>query len=160
MLKIRRPLGRLIFNMGIAIPGKTVFLIETAPWSFNILSRLTTKNRCEHLINPTPGSEWASLIDQSLSVDSQCTGCLGQALVTLRLPCTIVETPWRHKHVPFVNIAYLRSRSMKRRQWSHKLDYYDVVFAHLATVCGINAKDHRGWIQIVDPAFDVLRETR
>ena len=24
MLKIRRPLGRLIFNMGIAIPGKTV----------------------------------------------------------------------------------------------------------------------------------------
>ena len=33
MLKIRRPLRRLIFNMGIAIPGKTVFLIETAPWS-------------------------------------------------------------------------------------------------------------------------------
>ena len=32
MLKIRRPLGRLIFNMGIAIPGKTVFFIETAPW--------------------------------------------------------------------------------------------------------------------------------
>ena len=32
MLKIRRPLGRLIFNMEIAIPGKTVFLIETAPW--------------------------------------------------------------------------------------------------------------------------------
>ena len=31
VLKIRRPLGRLIFNMGIAIPGKTVFLIETAP---------------------------------------------------------------------------------------------------------------------------------
>ena len=35
MLKIRRPLGRLIFNMGIAIPGKTVFLIETAPWTTN-----------------------------------------------------------------------------------------------------------------------------
>ena len=33
MLKIRRPLGRLIFYMGIAIPGKTVFLIETAPCS-------------------------------------------------------------------------------------------------------------------------------
>ena len=31
MLKIRRPLGRLIFNMAIAIPGKTVFLIEAAP---------------------------------------------------------------------------------------------------------------------------------
>ena len=35
MLKIRRPLGRLIFNMGIAIPGKTVFLIETAPRLFS-----------------------------------------------------------------------------------------------------------------------------
>ena len=34
MLKIRRPLGRLVFNMGIAIPGKTVFLIETAPGRF------------------------------------------------------------------------------------------------------------------------------
>ena len=33
MLKIRRPLGRLIFNMGITIPGKTIFLIETAPMS-------------------------------------------------------------------------------------------------------------------------------
>ena len=31
MLKIRRTLGRHIFNMGTAIPGKTVFLIETAP---------------------------------------------------------------------------------------------------------------------------------
>ena len=31
MLKIRRPSGRLIFNMGIPIPGKTVFLIETGP---------------------------------------------------------------------------------------------------------------------------------
>ena len=37
VLKIRRPLGRLIFNMGIAIPGKTVFLIETAPWCWESL---------------------------------------------------------------------------------------------------------------------------
>ena len=37
MLKIRRPLGRLIFNMGNAIPGKTVFLIETAPWVFRTI---------------------------------------------------------------------------------------------------------------------------
>ena len=38
MLKIRRPLGRLIFNMGIAIPGKTVFLIETAPRSSAVIA--------------------------------------------------------------------------------------------------------------------------
>ena len=42
MLKIRRPLGRLIFNMGIAIPGKTVFLIEMAPWPLWNWSSWTT----------------------------------------------------------------------------------------------------------------------
>ena len=64
--------------------------------------------------------------------------------MTLRLPCAIVESPWRHKHIPFVNIASLRSRSIKCRQWKHKLDYYGVVFAHLATGCGIKAKDPSG----------------
>ena len=47
MLKIRRPLGRLIFNMGIAIPGKTVFLIETAPW----LHKYTWHLRSEYQIS-------------------------------------------------------------------------------------------------------------
>ena len=43
MLKIRRPLGRLIFNMEITIPGKTVFLIETAPRArLNIKTVLST----------------------------------------------------------------------------------------------------------------------
>ena len=42
MLKIRRPLGRLIFNMGIATPGKTVFLIETAPCMFSGLDVVIT----------------------------------------------------------------------------------------------------------------------
>ena len=51
MLKIRRPLGRLIFNMGIAIPGKTVFLIETAPswlskYKYNYRCNVS---RCENL---------------------------------------------------------------------------------------------------------------
>ena len=77
-------------------------------------------------------------------MDSQCPGCLGQAVVTLRLPSEIVESPWRHKRVPFVNIASVRSRSIKRRQWKHKMDYYGVVFAHLATGRGINAKDPSG----------------
>ena len=39
LLKIRRPVGRLIFNMGIAIPSKMVFLIETAPCSHARLAR-------------------------------------------------------------------------------------------------------------------------
>ena len=52
--------------------------------------------------------------------------------------------PRRHKRVPFVNIAFLCSRLIKRRQWKHKLDYYVAVFAHLATGCGIKAKDPSG----------------
>ena len=45
MLKIRRPLGRLIFNMGIAIPGKTVFLIETAPCIVRHLKQVKSARR-------------------------------------------------------------------------------------------------------------------
>ena len=45
---------------------------------------------------------------------------------------------------PIVNIASVRSRSIKRRQWKHKMDYYGVVFAHLATGRWINAKDPSG----------------
>ena len=48
----------------------------------------------------------------------------------------------------FVNIASLCFRSIKRRQWKHKLDYYGVIFVHLATGCGINAKEPWSWIQI------------
>ena len=44
MLKIRRPTGRLIFNMGIPIPGKTVFLIETGPGS-SCFTRETSNHR-------------------------------------------------------------------------------------------------------------------
>ena len=43
----------------------------------------------------------------------QCPGCLRQAVVTLRLPFAIVESPQSHKHVPFVNIASPCCRSMK-----------------------------------------------
>ena len=50
-----------------------------------------TRIRNGWAVNPTPGSLWASLIDQSPSVDSQCPGCLRPAVVTLRLLCATVE---------------------------------------------------------------------
>ena len=52
MLKIRRPTGRLIFNMGIPIPGKTVFYIETGPW---YLYLLWCKSICS---DPIPGQSF------------------------------------------------------------------------------------------------------
>ena len=58
MLKIRRPLGRLIFNMGIAIPGKTVFFIETAPsLAMEILVKvITTRHLKITHLNSEPNS--------------------------------------------------------------------------------------------------------
>ena len=56
MLKIRRPLGRLIFNMGIAIPGKTVFLIETAPSFLSMvgseMSQILENERRQYIMGP------------------------------------------------------------------------------------------------------------
>ena len=37
MLKIRRSRDRLIFNMGIPVPGKDGLYIETMPWIIRIL---------------------------------------------------------------------------------------------------------------------------
>ena len=61
-----------------------------------------------------------------------------------RSRCVMVESPQRHKHVPFVNIASLRSQSIKHCQWKHNLDYYGIVLAHLATGCGVKAKKSLG----------------
>ena len=58
MLKIRRPTGRLIFNMGIPIPGKTVFYIETGPWQllWNMINNICpnfTWNDMDEKLHPT-----------------------------------------------------------------------------------------------------------
>ena len=97
MLKIRRPLGRLIFNMGIAIPGKTVFLIETAPcfrfyldldrlnyflqgYSGELGKRYNFKRqlRVSFFIIPSVYSDrrswWAG---QSSLISSNCSDCFG-----------------------------------------------------------------------------------
>ena len=42
MLKIRRPNGRLIFNIGIAIPRKDGLNIETGPWLLLLLTDIIT----------------------------------------------------------------------------------------------------------------------
>ena len=101
MLKIRRPLGRLIFNMGIAIPGKTVFLIETAPWSrihpadFVIINGIVFRTiplygildftiRTSGKRNDYKISDWITIMIISL-----CEWCI------LRLNAGEVERQWR-----------------------------------------------------------------
>ena len=47
MLKIRRSHDRLIFNMGIPIPGKTVFILRRGPEGLNqstVLAVTTFRN--------------------------------------------------------------------------------------------------------------------
>ena len=56
----------------------------------------------------------------------------------------IMDSPWRHKWVTFVNIVSPPSRLIIHRQWRRKFNYYGVVFAHLATGCRINTKNASG----------------
>ena len=51
MLKIRRPNGRLIYNMGIPIPGKDGLYIETGPWvhSLDSGSEATLKDKGKYI---------------------------------------------------------------------------------------------------------------
>ena len=56
----------------------------------------------------------------------------------------MMESPWHHKPVVFVNIVSLPSLSIRRHQWRYRLYYYGVVFAHLVTGCGINVKGPSG----------------
>ena len=58
MLKIRRPTGRLIFNMGIPIPGKTVFLIETGPSISKLRRHPQSADDMRHHDAETPWCWW------------------------------------------------------------------------------------------------------
>ena len=86
MLKIRRPLGRLIFNMGIAIPGKTVFLIETAP-------RWAAENR---MLDRVPESSPKG----SISSDLKISVITMKPMVFVYVNCKLchVNTVWHSRH--------------------------------------------------------------
>ena len=84
MLKIRRPLGRLIFNMGIAIPGKTVFLIETAPWLLPCQSNLII---CLNLMMILTSNRIAKSSQQLLNTEKCCllNNCLDISLIKKKM---------------------------------------------------------------------------
>ena len=91
----------------------------------------------------------------------QCPRCLGQAVVTLRLPCSIVESPRRNKRAPFVNIAYLCSWSIKRCQSKHKngllwRSFYSSSYPGV----GLTHKTPGAGFRLVNSALEVLRESR
>ena len=96
------------------------------------------------------GSYWASLIGESTSVDSQCPGCPGQVVVTsidvadAMRDCGISSTSQSHvcKH-RFCSIPTNNTLPVDL-----KFDHHSIVSAHLASGCGVNVKDHSGWIQI------------
>ena len=101
MLKIRRPLGRLIFNMGIAIPGKTVFLIETAPrlWLCTCLLLLTLMLWHRQVIFKSKGDK--------LSSSAKCrfwTRVFGICMLDLQQHIGIVFVEW----IVFLKIKSLR----------------------------------------------------
>ena len=95
MLKIRRPLGRLIFNMGIAIPGKTVFLIETAPralydhndifseWHYNVIKVLRQGHFVivpQSRVSPIWANDWSTQVWTEFSIMFRSKGfCISPA---------------------------------------------------------------------------------
>ena len=79
MLKIRRPVGRLIFNMGIAIPSKTVFLIETAP-------SIWRKNRVAVIL----------VISFELDLSYDCPSASEGDLEDMDKMCHYQTLQWRH----------------------------------------------------------------
>ena len=99
MLKIRRPLGRRIFNIGIAIPGKTVFLIETAP-------RASIRWDLDHTTLRTTGLTDLKSMRISLIFTSGCTLNWWKYFHTNPFPRT-VDTLWKQLQFPigFQNIG-------------------------------------------------------
>ena len=89
MLKIRRPLGRLIFNMGIAIPGKTVFLIETAPWSLSSAATTT-------FLIPKTTDQWEAASPSSAARFSEIS------------PYVFTNVVWSSE----MNLTYLNDKEM------------------------------------------------
>ena len=129
MLKIRRPLGRLIFNMGIAIPGKTVFLIETAPWSRCMSTRCPCPCNTPHTLqwrhNGQDGVSNHQPHDCLLNRLFRCrtkktpklrvTGlCAGNSPVTGEFPG---QWPATRKMFPFDEVIMNRFQKRFMRQW-------------------------------------------
>ena len=111
MLKMRRPLGRLIFNMGIAIPGKTVFLIETPPWLTHILYMTTD---CHYVVVHHNATHWW----YPLVIASNSNRCLHRSreVILAVAPCQLSHvTPCLAICAHFLprNVAF--SRCARRR---------------------------------------------
>ena len=110
MLKIRRPLGRLIFNMGIAIPGKTVFLIETAPWKiWENLVRLLTTNKTKH--KSCACSWWRHQME---TFSALLAICAGNAPVPGEFPA---QRPVTRSSDVFFDLRPITSLSKQSRDW-------------------------------------------
>ena len=122
MLKIRRPLGRLIFNMGIAIPGKTVFLIETAPWLFSNVVQCCALRNLHHC----PTHSQYLLVCGSIIYDSVPRKV--KTLNKIWIPTTWY-CHWRRSHLTF----YLACCNMVIKK------LVEIEYLHAGTACIIKA---------------------
>ena len=125
MLKIRRPLGRLIFNMGIAIPGKTVFLIETAPRD---LSRILYQRLLSVRVF------WNILIEICCSAYTAPTHCI--IIESYIMIYEIRQLPLVNLHRPWIKMYF-----GKVRNWNLSCYLYQVnscLLYTFSTIYGMN----------------------
>ena len=120
-----RPLGRLIFNMGIAIPGKTVFLIETAPE----VRLLPCRRHCLHQCPPICWhnmSIWRHYDSGGLEANcykNQCVTIISYQEIDWIPGSWVHDDVIKRKHFPWIN-GWVNNREASdlRRYLAH----YDV----------------------------------
>ena len=114
MLKIRRPVGRLIFNMGIAIPSKTVFLIETAP-CYQLMPQYTIPcladwgfQSSRYGMEPPVSEKWRK-------VHWQLPGVHGY----VRWGCTHTNCHWTHPRLQHTWLIHHKQWHPDHTLWGH-----------------------------------------
>ena len=88
-----------------------------------------------------PLSQWGQKIMMNGFTASRMSRTGGRDIM---VACAIVESPWRHKHVTFVDLDFLPSRPITPSSVQAQIGSLWGTFAHLDTGCGINAKDNLG----------------
>ena len=125
MLKIRRPLGRLIFNMGIAIPGKTVFLIETAPRIFSYMNSLEVV----HAWRASCFENWNRPLKFILKHIETIISQLGYHCVVIFHWYSCQRSSWSQNYPGYLTIAYRRTffgnfqRKIHKSECSNQVTY-------------------------------------
>ena len=127
-VKDKTAVGRLIFNMGIAIPSKTVFLIETAPSTLLSVTFLWTTLQSKQSVNRfrprQNGCHFADgifkliFLNENFHTWSAPSHYLNLTLTILLMHMFVTWPPWVKTHWPQTNGSDLAD-NFKCTEWEY-----------------------------------------